>query len=147
MSREVLIEVTDGGLVPRRATEGSAGYDLVFVSSDPVNIPAGRTCVFSTGIRMHVKDPEVAALILPRSGLGMDKGIILGNSIGLIDSDYTGQIKVSLWNRSGSGYTVSPGDRVCQMVFVPVLHPDLVAVDELLPSSARGEGGFGSTGR
>lgn len=132
--------------MPAYATDGSAGVDLrACVDADTVIVP-GATELLPTGMAIHIGDPAVAAVILPRSGLGHKHGIVLGNLVGLIDSDYQGQLMVSCWNRGSADYTVSPGERIAQLVFVPVLRPEFNVVDSF-DASERGEGGFGHTGR
>ncbi len=131
---------------PRYATEGSAGLDLRACVAAPLTIAAGATELISTGMAIHIGDPSLAAVILPRSGLGHKHGIVLGNLVGLIDSDYQGPLMVSCWNRSATAFTIEPLDRLAQLVFVPVVHPSF-AIVEAFDASARGEGGFGSSGR
>jgi len=131
--------------MPRRSSAGAAGLDLRACIDAPLTLPAGGTELLPTGIAIHLQDPHCAALILPRSGLGHKHGIVLGNLTGLIDSDYQGQIFVSCWNRGHRDFTIHPGDRVAQMVIVPVLRAEFEVVDAF-EQSGRGEGGFGSTG-
>lgn len=131
--------------VPTRATEGSAGVDLRANTSEPFELKPGETKLVETGLAIHLDDVHVAAMILPRSGLGHKHGVVLGNLTGLIDSDYQGELMVSLWNRSTEPFTVNPGDRIAQMVIVPVMQPEFVVVDSF-ESTERGEGGFNSTG-
>ena len=132
--------------MPAYATDGSAGIDLrACVESDP-EIAPGATLLLPTGMAIHIGDPGVAAVILPRSGLGHKHGIVLGNLVGLIDSDYQGQLMVSCWNRGSAAFTVSPGERIAQLVFLPVIRPEFRVVDAF-DASERGEGGFGHTGR
>jgi hypothetical protein len=132
--------------LPHYATPGSAGLDLRACLDEAVELPPGGTFLVPTGIAIHLADPAYAAMLLPRSGLGHKNGIVLGNLVGLIDSDYQGELKISLWNRSGETFTIEPMARVAQMVIVPVLQPQFKVVEEFAQSS-RGEGGFGSTGR
>ncbi|MCY4148821.1 MAG: dUTP diphosphatase [Gammaproteobacteria bacterium] len=132
--------------LPTYATQGSAGVDLRACIDGPLELGPGQSELIPTGIAIHVSDPEVAAVLVPRSGLGHKHGIVLGNLVGLIDSDYQGQLFVSCWNRSTRRFTIKPGDRIAQMVLVPVIHADFQVVDEFA-SSERGDGGFGSTGR
>ena len=132
--------------LPTYATQGSAGVDLRACIDGPLELEPGQSELIPTGIAIHIGDPEVAAVLVPRSGLGHRHGIVLGNLVGLIDSDYQGQLFVSCWNRSTRLFTVQPGDRIAQMVLVPVIHADFQIVDEFA-SSDRGDGGFGSTGR
>ncbi|ECQ2932881.1 dUTP diphosphatase [Salmonella enterica] len=131
--------------VPARATEGSAGVDLRANTSEPFELKPGETKLIETGLAIHLDDVHVAAMILPRSGLGHKHGVVLGNLTGLIDSDYQGELMVSLWNRSTEPFTVNPGDRIAQMVIVPVMQPEFVVVDSF-ESTERGKGGFNSTG-
>jgi len=132
--------------LPRRATEGSAGLDLRACIDQPLVLEPGQTQLVPTGIAIHLEDPGLAAVLLPRSGLGHRHGIVLGNLVGLIDSDYQGQVMVSVWNRGGHPFTVQPGERIAQMVVVPVVQVELEVVAEF-EESARGAGGFGSSGR
>ena len=131
--------------LPRHATEGSAGIDLRACVDDRLTIEPGQTELIPTGLAMHIKDPSVAALILPRSGLGHRHGLVLGNLVGLIDSDYQGQLFVSCWNRSNTPYTIEAGERIAQMILVPVIQARLNVV-ETFEESDRGAGGFGSSG-
>jgi dUTP diphosphatase len=132
--------------LPEYATGGSAGLDLRAALEAPLPLDPGRSELIPTGIAIHIGDPELAALILPRSGLGHRHGIVLGNLVGLIDSDYQGELMISCWNRGARTYTVEPGERIAQLVFVPVARPELAVVEEFTPSG-RGEGGFGHSGR
>lgn len=132
--------------MPAYATPGSAGMDLRACLDAPLDLAPGDTQLIPTGIAIHMGDTGMAAVILPRSGLGHKHGIVLGNLVGLIDSDYQGQLMVSCWNRGQTAFTVEPGERIAQLVFVPVLQPELVQV-ESFDASERGEGGFGSSGR
>jgi dUTP pyrophosphatase len=131
--------------LPRRATSGSAGFDLRACLDAPLTLEPGQAHLIPTGIAIHLADPALAAVLLPRSGLGHKHGIVLGNLVGLIDSDYQGQVMVSVWNRAGQPYTIQPGERIAQMVVVPVVQVDLEVV-ESFEASARGASGFGSTG-
>jgi len=131
---------------PAYATDGSAGLDLRACMSQPLVLEPGDTQLIGTGLAIHIADPALAALILPRSGLGHKHGIVLGNLVGLIDSDYQGELMVSCWNRSQTRFTVEPGERLAQLVLVPVVQAEFEVVDEF-DSSQRGAGGFGSTGR
>ncbi len=131
--------------LPHYATDGSAGVDLRACLDAPLTAGPGETHLVPAGIAVHMKDPGLAAVILPRSGLGHKKGIVLGNLVGLIDSDYQGQIMISVWNRGGETVTIEPGDRIAQMVFVPVKRVDFEVVEDF-EASARGGGGFGHTG-
>ena len=131
---------------PHYATPGSAGLDLRACLETAITINPGETVLVPTGIAIHLADPGLAAMILPRSGLGHKHGIVLGNLVGLIDSDYQGQIMVSTWNRGQEPFTLNPLDRLAQLVVVPVLQVAFDVVDEF-DASERGAGGFGSTGR
>ncbi|MBT0587348.1 dUTP diphosphatase [Alteromonas oceanisediminis] len=131
--------------LPSYATEGSAGVDLRACVDETVSIAPNQTLLIPTGIAIHIADNSLAATILPRSGLGHKQGIVLGNLVGLIDSDYQGQLFISCWNRSAEAFSISAGDRIAQLVFVPVVQADFTIVDEF-GQSQRGEGGFGSTG-
>lgn len=133
-------------LVPAYATPGSAGLDLRALLDEPLAILPGETKLVRTGLAIHVADPRYAALILPRSGLGHKKGIVLGNLVGLIDSDYQGELMISCWNRGQETQTIEPFERLAQLIIVPVVQPELVEV-ESFEESERGTGGFGSTGR
>jgi dUTP pyrophosphatase len=132
--------------LPAYATAGSAGLDLRACLSEPLSLAPNACQLIATGIAIYLKDPGYAALILPRSGLGHKHGIVLGNLVGLIDSDYQGQLMVSAWNRSERSFTIEPMERVAQLVIVPVLQAQFHVVNEF-PASARGEGGYGSTGK
>jgi len=131
--------------LPRRATSGSAGLDLRACIDAPLTLEPGQAQLVPTGIAIHLGDPSLAAMLLPRSGLGHKHGIVLGNLVGLIDSDYQGQVMVSMWNRGATPYTIQPGERIAQMVVVPVVQVDFEVVEEF-EASVRGAGGFGSTG-
>ena len=131
--------------LPEYATEGSAGMDLPACLDETLTIPPGETRLIPTGFAMHMQETGLAAVILPRSGLGHKHGIVLGNLVGLIDSDYQGQVYVSCWNRSGAPFEVEPGMRIAQLVFMPVVQVHWEKVDEF-DSSQRGAGGFGHTG-
>jgi dUTP pyrophosphatase len=132
--------------LPAYATPGSAGLDLRACIDAPVDLAPGATTLIPTGIAIHVADPGLAAVILPRSGLGHKHGIVLGNLVGLIDSDYQGPLMVSCWNRGSQAFTVQPFERIAQLVIVPVVQAAFRVVQEF-GASQRGEGGFGSTGR
>lgn len=131
--------------LPQHATEGSAGMDLRACLDAPLALAPGAAELIPTGISIYVEDPNLAALLLPRSGLGHKHGIVLGNLVGLIDSDYQGPLMVSCWNRGSSTFTVNPGDRIAQMVLVPVVQADFEVVEDF-SASIRGAGGFGSSG-
>lgn len=132
--------------LPAHASPGSAGMDLRACIDAPLAIAAGATELIPTGLSVYIEDPGLAALLVPRSGLGHKHGIVLGNLVGLIDSDYQGPLMVSLWNRSQAAFTVNPGDRIAQMIIVPVVQVEFDVVEEFT-ASVRGVGGFGSSGR
>jgi dUTP pyrophosphatase len=132
--------------LPAYATPGSAGLDLRACLDAPLVLQPGQTALIATGLAVHIADPGLAAMILPRSGLGHKHGIVLGNLVGLIDSDYQGPLMVSCWNRGATAFTVEPMERIAQMVIVPVVQATFRRV-EAFGDSARGAGGFGSTGR
>jgi len=132
--------------LPEYATEGSAGLDLRACIAAPLLLEPGRSELIPTGLSIYVADPALAAVILPRSGLGHKHGIVLGNLVGLIDSDYQGPLMVSCWNRGAAGYTVQPGERIAQLVVVPVARMELQIVEDFA-ATGRGSGGFGHTGR
>jgi deoxyuridine 5'-triphosphate nucleotidohydrolase len=132
--------------LPAYATNGSAGLDLRACIDAPLTLAPGQTQLVPTGLAIHLDDPGLAAVILPRSGLGHKHGIVLGNLVGLIDSDYQGPLMVSLWNRGQNAFVIEPGERIAQLVVVPVVQVDLEVVNDFA-ASARGEGGFGHSGR
>ena len=132
--------------LPRRGTDGSAGVDLSACLDEPLTLPPGACELIRTGIAIHVEDPGLAAVILPRSGLGHKHGIVLGNLVGLIDSDYQGELLISCWNRGAASFRIEPGERIAQLVIVPVVQADFEVV-ESFAESGRGAGGFGHTGR
>ncbi|MGA0569217.1 dUTP diphosphatase [Variovorax sp. VNK109] len=132
--------------LPAYATPGSAGLDLRACLQEPLTLEPNAWQLVPTGIAIYLRDPSYAALILPRSGLGHKHGIVLGNLVGLIDSDYQGQLMVSAWNRSDTAFTIQPLERIAQLVIVPVVQATFRVVDEF-PPSERGEGGYGSTGK
>ena len=149
--RDLQVRILDPRLgslwpLPTYATEGSAGLDLRALLDAPLELAPGATTLVPTGMAIHLQDPGLAAVILPRSGLGHKHGIVLGNLVGLIDSDYQGQLMVSCWNRSDQAFVLQPGERIAQLVVVPVLQVRLQVVDAFTDSS-RGAGGFGHTGR
>lgn len=149
--RRVEIKVLDARLgrefaLPQHATEGAAGLDLRACLDAPLTLLPGQTELIRTGFAMHIADPGLAAVLLPRSGLGHKHGIVLGNLVGLIDSDYQGEVMVSCWNRGAAPFTIEPGERIAQLVLVPVVRAEFAVVDSFTPS-ARGAGGFGHTGR
>ena len=131
--------------LPSYATPGSAGIDLVACLEDPITISPGECELIPSGIAIHIDDSSLAAVLLPRSGMGHKHGIVLGNLVGLIDSDYQGQIMISCWNRGDKGVEISPGDRIAQMVIVPVVQCQFQVVDDFTETD-RGTGGFGHTG-
>ena len=150
MKKNIQLKVLDPRLksefgLPDYATDGSAGLDLIACIEQSMTIEPGQTELIPSGMAINISDPQIAAVLLPRSGLGHKHGIVLGNLTGLIDSDYQGQVFVSIWNRSQKAFTITAGDRIAQMVFIPVIQCNLVEVDEFA-STTRGEGGFGHTG-
>ena len=151
MRRKVQLKVLDQRLgtdipFPDYATAGAAGIDLRACLDAPLTVAPGETQLIPTGIAIHMEDPGLAAMLLPRSGLGHKHGIVLGNLVGLIDSDYQGQVFVSCWNRGNDSFTIQIGERIAQMVFVPVVQADFEVVAEF-DTSDRAAGGFGHTGR
>jgi dUTP pyrophosphatase len=132
--------------MPHYASAGAAGMDMRACVDTPLEISPGETRLIPTGMAIHIEEAGLAAMLLPRSGLGHKHGIVLGNLVGLIDSDYQGQVFISCWNRGTEPFTVQPGERIAQMVIVPVVHADFEVVEEFT-TSERGEGGFGHTGR
>lgn len=132
--------------MPTYATTGSAGLDLRAMLDEPLTLNPGETRLIKTGLAIHLADPGYAALILPRSGLGHKHGIVLGNLVGLIDSDYQGELMVSTWNRGQEAFTIEPMERIAQLVIVPVVQMQMNIVDDF-EASDRGAGGFGSTGK
>ncbi len=151
MQRDIQLKILDARIgkefpLPAYATGGSAGLDLCACLDEHLHIQPGQTHLIPTGIAVHMADRHMAAVILPRSGLGHKHGIVLGNLVGLIDSDYQGQLFVSCWNRGQESFTIEPGDRIAQMVFVPVIHARFEIVPDF-EQSARGAGGFGHTGK
>ena len=132
--------------LPDYATDGAAAMDLRACLDQALRLEPGQTELLPTGIAIHISDPNMAAVLLPRSGLGHKHGVVLGNLVGLIDSDYQGQLYVSCWNRGGTTFVIEPGERIAQMMFVPVMRPHFELVEEFV-DSARGAGGFGHTGR
>lgn len=132
--------------LPTYATAGAAGLDLRVCIDEPLHIAPQQTVLLATGLAIYIADPKLAAVILPRSGLGHKNGIVLGNLVGLIDSDYQGELKISCWNRSQESFTVNPGERIAQLVFIPVVQAAFEVVDAFNDSD-RGESGFGSSGR
>ena len=137
----------DSIMLPSFATSGSAAMDLRACLSEPLTVQAGETVLIPSGIAISIHDPGLVALLIHRSGLGIKHGIVLANTIGVIDSDYQGEIGIGIYNRSRIAYTIEPGERICQMMFVPVTQVTLAVVDEFSIDSERGAGGFGHTGR
>lgn len=151
MSQAIQLKILDERIgnsipLPAYATDGSAGLDLRVCITDPIQIAPQETVLLPTGLSIYIADPTLAAVILPRSGLGHKNGIVLGNLVGLIDSDYQGELKISCWNRSQEHFTVNPGERIAQLVFIPVVQAAFEIVTAFTESN-RGEGGFGSSGR
>ena len=150
MKKDIDVKILDPRVkgefgLPHYATEGSAGLDLRACIDGELKLQPGETELIPTGIAIHIADPGLAAMLIPRSGMGHKHGIVLGNLTGLIDSDYQGQLFVSCWNRSSTEFSINPGDRIAQMVLVPVVQAQFNVVDDF-DQSDRGEGGFGSTG-
>lgn len=137
---------TDEIPLPTYGTDGSAGMDLRALLDQPLTLQPGETELIKTGIAIYIEDPGIAATILPRSGLGHKKGVVLGNLVGLIDSDYQGELMISCWNRGQQAFTIENGDRIAQLVLVPVIQASFDIVDEFAHTD-RGTGGFGSTGK
>jgi dUTP pyrophosphatase len=150
MQRKVKLRILDPRLgkefpLPTHATAGSAGMDLRACIDAPLELAPGATSLIPTGLSIYIEDPTLAAMLLPRSGLGHKNGIVLGNLVGLIDSDYQGPLMVSVWNRGASAFTITPGDRIAQMVMVPVVQVEFDVVEDF-SATQRGGGGFGSSG-
>jgi len=146
--RKLAVKILDErirGMLPHYATAGAAGLDLRACIDAPLALDPGDSQLVSSGVAIHVGDPGYAAMVLPRSGLGAKNGVVLGNLVGLIDSDYQGPLMVSLWNRGKAAFTIQPLDRIAQLVVVPVVQVEFEVVDDFA-ASARGAGGFGSTG-
>ncbi|MGB5344715.1 MAG: dUTP diphosphatase [Woeseia sp.] len=148
--RQIELKIVDSRVgaaipLPEYATSGSAGLDMRAVIDAPLTVRPGETTLVPTGLAIHIKDPRLAAVLLPRSGLGHKHGLVLGNLTGLIDSDYQGQVFISCWNRGASSYEIQPGERIAQMVFVPVEQVSFAVVEEFADSE-RGAGGFGHSG-
>ncbi|MGO2343482.1 dUTP diphosphatase [Vibrio litoralis] len=151
MTKKIDLKVLDSRIgkqfpLPAYATEGSAGLDLRACLDEALTVEPGQTHLVPTGLAIHINDPSLAATILPRSGLGHKHGIVLGNLVGLIDSDYQGQLMVSVWNRGQDTFTIEPGDRIAQLVFVPVVQAEFNIVEDF-DATERGEGGFGHSGK
>jgi dUTP diphosphatase len=150
MQRKVKLRILDPRIgkefpLPTHATAGSAGMDLRACIDAPLELTPGATSLIPTGLSIYIEDPTLAAMLLPRSGLGHKNGIVLGNLVGLIDSDYQGPLMVSVWNRGAVAFTINPGDRIAQMVMVPVVQVDFDVVEDF-SATKRGDGGFGSSG-
>ncbi len=150
MKKNIRLKILDPRIgtelpLPAYATDGAAGLDLRCLLDSPLTLQPGETTLLKTGLAIHIGDPQLAAMILPRSGLGHKNGIVLGNLVGLIDSDYQGELMLSCWNRGQQSFIISPGERVAQLVFVPVVQAAFEIVDDFA-ASARGAGGFGHTG-
>ena len=137
----------EGIPLPSYATNGSAAIDLRACLKEQIGIRPGQGVLIGSGIAINIKDPNIVGIIVPRSGLGIKNGIVLANTIGVIDSDYQGEIKIGLYNRSQNQYTVKPGERICQMLFMPVINATLKLVQDFSNTTNRGSGGFGHTGR
>lgn len=151
MKKTVDVKILDDRMgttfpLPLYATEGSAGLDLRACLEEPLTLAPGASSLIRTGLAIHIADPAFAGLVLPRSGLGHKHGIVLGNLVGLIDSDYQGELMVSCWNRGRDSFTIQPGERIAQYVLVPVVQAEFRLVDDFTKSN-RGTGGFGSSGR
>ncbi|MFA5941284.1 MAG: dUTP diphosphatase [Sinimarinibacterium sp.] len=151
MKKNIQLKILDARLgkdlpLPAYATDGAAGLDLRALLDAPLILEPGASTLIRTGLAIYIADPNLAAVILPRSGLGHKHGIVLGNLVGLIDSDYQGELMVSCWNRGKEAFAISPGERIAQLVFVPVVQAEFETVTEF-HASERGAGGFGSTGK
>lgn len=151
MSQSIELKILDPRIgqsidLPTYATAGSAGIDLRVCLDEPLQIASYQTVLLPTGIAIFIRDPKLAAVILPRSGLGHKHGIVLGNLVGLIDSDYQGELKISCWNRNADHFTIQPGERIAQLVFLPIVQAQFKLVTTFTETD-RGEGGFGSSGR
>jgi len=151
MQRKIQCKILDKRLgsefpMPTYATDMSAGIDLIACVDEPTVIEPGQTVMIGSGMAISIGEPDLMAVLAPRSGLGHKHGIVLGNLVGIIDADYQGQVGVSCWNRGSESFTVQPGDRICQMMFVPVVQCGFEVVDEFHEETVRGEGGFGHSG-
>ncbi|MEL7447782.1 MAG: dUTP diphosphatase [Pseudomonadota bacterium] len=149
--RDIKLKILDPRLgtqfeLPKHATDGSAGIDMRACLDETLTLEPGQTELIPTGMAIHIGDNGLAAVLLPRSGLGHKHGIVLGNLVGLIDSDYQGQVYVSCWNRGDTTFSIEPGDRIAQMVFVPVVQANFEIVEDF-DATSRGEGGFGHSGK
>ncbi|MFS1538640.1 MAG: dUTP diphosphatase [Candidatus Phlomobacter fragariae] len=150
MKKKIDIKIIDPRVgnefpLPTYATEGAAGLDLRACLDQAIQLKPGQTKLLKTGLAVHIADQQLAAVILPRSGLGHNHGVVLGNLVGLIDSDYQGELKVSVWNRGDTSFTIEPGERIAQMVFVPVVQAEFELVQDF-ETTKRGSGGFGHSG-
>ncbi len=150
MLKNIQLKILDSRLgnsipLPTYATSGSAGLDLRACLDQPIEVKANETCLIPTGLAIHIADPHMAAVILPRSGLGHKHGLVLGNLVGLIDADYQGPLQISVWNRSQTNYTVQIGERIAQLVVIPILRAEFTVVTDF-EESDRGTGGFGHSG-
>jgi dUTP pyrophosphatase len=150
-ARRIALKVLDPRLgreypLPEYATASSAGLDLRAMIDEPLTLEGGASTLIPSGIAIHIDEPGICAMVLPRSGLGHKHGIVLGNLVGLIDADYQGPLMISCWNRSDSAFTIAPGERIAQLVFAPIVRATFDVVEDFAPS-ARGGGGFGSSGR
>jgi len=150
-ARKIALKVLDARLgrefpLPDYATASSAGLDLRAMIDEPLTLEGGTSALIPSGIAIHIDEPGICAMVLPRSGLGHKHGIVLGNLVGLIDADYQGPLMISCWNRSDSAFTIAPGERIAQLVFAPIVRATFDVVEDFAPS-VRGEGGFGSSGR
>lgn len=150
MKKNINIKILDKRLgtifdLPTPATPGSAGMDLRACTDSDIDLPPGKTELIPTGFAMYIADPNIAALIIPRSGLGHKQGLVMGNLVGLIDSDYQGQLYVSCWNRSQKNILIKPGDRIAQLVIIPIIQTEFKIVDDF-EKTKRGTGGFGHSG-
>ncbi|RXK32969.1 deoxyuridine 5'-triphosphate nucleotidohydrolase [Arsenophonus endosymbiont of Bemisia tabaci Asia II 3] len=151
MKKKIDIKILDPRVgnkfpLPTYATEGSAGLDLRACLDQAIQLEPGQTELLSTGLAVHIADQQLAAVILPRSGLGHKHGVVLGNLVGLIDSDYQGELKVSVWNRGDTSFTIEPDERIAQMIFVPIVQVEFDLVQDF-ETTKRGSGGFGHSGR
>lgn len=151
MKKNIQLKILDSRVgtefpLPAYATDGAAGLDLRAILDAPLTLKPGDTTLIKTGLSIYIEDPGLAAVILPRSGLGHKHGVVLGNLVGLIDSDYQGELMVSCWNRGQTEFVINPGERIAQLVFVPVVQAAFDVVTDFA-ASQRGEGGFGSTGK
>ncbi len=152
MKRAIETKILDPRLgtdfpLPSHATDGAAGLDIRACIEAPLTLEPGSSQLIHSGFAINIEDPGVMAVLVARSGLGVKRGIVVSQAVGVIDSDYHGEVLVSLWNRSSEPFVVEPGERICQMIFVPVIQAELKVVENFSVTTARGSGGFGSTGR